>query len=222
MTPVGATGVLPHTIRYIFDDAFDQRGGDMLEFRLIYQGPLHSDGRTKEKHLIRKQFHGQLTELWRVHPFLSWADKPHSVYGDRSYLQQLADQYARLGYRFVPLIQDDGKGRIVTCELDILFLRRDNPGYLLLRGGGDIDNRIKTLFDGLKMPDCLNDLGGFDNPAADEDPFFVLVQDDKLITALNVTTDRLVLPPDRPQYPHDVVLIVHVTAKLMNAGEFFP
>src|SRR6266849_6098917 len=52
------------------------------------------------------------------------------------------------GKQFVPLVR---QSLALACSLDILFLRREEPGSLILQGG-DIDNRIKTLFDALKMP----------------------------------------------------------------------
>jgi hypothetical protein len=57
----------------------------------------------------------------------------------------------------VPFVRKTGG--LTKCALDILFLRRDNPGNLIA-SGGDIDNRLKVLFDGLRMPEPMSDLGG--------------------------------------------------------------
>ena len=83
---------------------------------------------------------------------------------------EFADRYARCGYRFMPLISDwffTG----IPCSLDILFLRRDGPGSLV-KHGGDIDNRLKVLFDALRMPDTCDEVCG-DSPGPDEDPFYI-------------------------------------------------
>ncbi len=93
------------------------------------------------------------------------------------------------------------------CRLDILFLRRDAPGNLI-KSGGDLDNRLKVLFDGLKMPGSAEELGGV-QPGADEDPFFCLTEDDALITEVTIKTDRL-LKPQGAAHVHDVVLVIHV------------
>jgi hypothetical protein len=55
---------------------------------------------------------------------------------------------------------------------------------------GDIDNRIKTLIDALRIPSANED---YDQrtPAEDEQPFFCLLEEDKLITKLTIETDRL-------------------------------
>ena len=92
---------------------------------------------------------------------------------------------------------------------DILFLRRDAPGGLI-SSGGDIDNRIKVLFDGLKIPNTVGDLGGF-QLETQEDPFYCLLEDDSLITRVSVTTDRLLTPQDAAEKVHDVHLVIHAT-----------
>ena len=48
-------------------------------------------------------------------------------------------------------------------------------------------------------------------PQADEDPFFCLLEDDKLISEIKVTTDSLLLlPREREVKPNDALLVIHV------------
>jgi hypothetical protein len=209
-----------------------------VQFRLIYEGQLPSAGksaRTKEKHVIRKALHKQLRELWERDPFLR--EKKNTLISDvrpsgakpsltgetlidltgrnppqRSVLEFIADDYAKFGYRFVPLVSGrDG----LACALDILFLRRDDPGNLI-RSGGDIDNRIKVLFDALKIPRDPDELGD-QKPDADENPFFCLLEDDRLITEVKITTDKLLLPIGTG-HPDDVHLVIHVKTLVVKAG----
>ena len=84
--------------------------------------------------------------------------------------------------------------------------------------GGDIDNRIKVLFDGLKMPETVSDLGGLPLES-DENPFFCLLEDDSLITSVTITTDRLLLERDSEEKRNDVYLIIHVT--VLNPSALF-
>ena len=63
---------------------------------------------------------------------------------------------------FKPLVR---RSLSLACALDILFLRHEER-YNLMRQGGDLDGRIKTLFDALKMPDPKNEYVG-DAPVAD-------------------------------------------------------
>lgn len=75
---------------------------------------------------------------------------------------------------------------------------------------GDIDNRLKTLFDALRMPHGGQEIGA-ETPRPDEDPFYVLLQDDESIADVSVTTDRLLQVP--PEHEHDgayVALVINV------------
>jgi hypothetical protein len=111
------------------------------------------------------------------------------------------------GFRFLPLVNSYfGE----TCRLDILFLRCDIPGNLI-QHGGDIDNRLKVLFDALRMPLNVAELAGAVPTADDADPFYCLLQDDKLVTEFSVMTDRLLTPKQTDKHEHDVHLILHVT-----------
>jgi hypothetical protein len=79
---------------------------------------------------------------------------------------------------------------------------------------GDLDNRIKTLIDALRKPHSANELRGNEIPAPGEDPFFCLLEDDDLVTALSVETDMLLDPPvadDAAQ--RQVKLIISVELK---------
>lgn len=97
------------------------------------------------------------------------------------------------GFRFVPLVR---KNWFLNCSLDILFLRRDPPGSVT--NHGDIDNRIKTLIDALRLPDS-NQLSDEATPVDGEDPFYVLMEDDERLTRLNVETQMLLTPPTSPK-----------------------
>jgi hypothetical protein len=182
-----------------------------MEFRLIYEGQLPSNGSPEVKHAIRKQFHRQLAELWQKHRTLQLAQERVSIGhgGVGTFLNKLARKFDRWGFRFVPLI-NEAFGMV--CELDILFLRRGVPGKLIMPGG-DIDNRIKTLLDALRIPNNGHEVKG--SPEPNEEPFFCLLEDDALVTRVNVTTDRLLTPlkTESGHPENEVLLIIHVTGK---------
>ena len=184
-----------------------------MEFRLIYEGPLTSNGNALIKHEIRKRFHVQLAELWEKHRALQLAKERYSLGsgGSVTFLNKLARNFQLEGFNFVPLINAKPFG--LVCELDILFMRPGVPGNLVMPGG-DIDNRIKTLLDALRIPHNKNEVVG--SPEAHENPyFFCLLEDDALVTRINVNTDRL-LKPIKSEISHpenEVLLIIHVTAK---------
>lgn len=118
-----------------------------------------------------------------------------------------AANYERCGKTFVPLLT---AYRGLACALDILFLRRDAPGRVIQ--GGDIDNRLKVLFDGLRIPVDCGEIPKSWIPEETETPLFCLLDDDKIITTLNVTTDRLLTPVRDGEAVNDVELIIKVNA----------
>jgi hypothetical protein len=181
-----------------------------MEFRLVVRGalPAKQRGSSGAKHRIRRELHPQLRLLWQQHQRLNdWVTRKREQ-GDESPLISLSRQYARCGFHFVPLVAADSAAAL---SLDILILRRDEP-FQLFTGTGDIDTRVKTLLDGLRMPQQCSELNG-NVPQADEDPFFVLMEDDKLVYELNVTTDRLLIPPEGNEQIRDVHAIIKVKTK---------
>jgi hypothetical protein len=188
--------------------------GTSVQFRLVYRGPLGSAGHHRgkdEKNAIRRAFHGQLAELWNQHAGLRnlWdANRPpgtvtkHKREPNFSIPNKNGNQY-----NFLYLI---GEGHGISCSLDILFLRRESAGGLITHGG-DIDNRLKILFDALRMPSTNEELPDTP-PAPDENPFYCVLQDDKYIDKVTVNTDRLLMPLDSRinEKEHDVFLVIEV------------
>jgi len=178
-----------------------------VEFKLTYQGRLPaaspSSTRNKEKHEIRKVLHRQLKELWqseeRLHRWLTQKDRNNPR--AKTQVDMWADRYAKLGYRWMPLITEMFS---TGCELDILS-----------SAGGDLDNRLKVLFDSLRMPQYDQELAGF-SAGSGEDPFFVLLEDDSLISKIIVSTDRLLTPLKEQESINDVHLIIGVRVKVFT------
>jgi len=184
-----------------------------MEFRLTYDGPLtafRDDGaavkaRAPEKHDLRRQFHRQLKHLWQVHPNLCdlrisrEADKPSEV-------ERIAKNWVENGYRFVPLVRRDNH---LICKVEVLMLRPGGrlPGDVIQQTG-DIDNRLKTIFDALRKPRSAAELAG-STPSQGEDPFFVLLEDDALITYAAVETDTMLQPVGGNL--NDVRLVIKIT-----------
>lgn len=159
-----------------------------MEFRLIYQGPLPSNGNPTEKHDLRRYFHPQLQALWNQLPLSEIRDEgaPLGVTRGPDVPQQTLI-HPLGGFRFVPLVSWSLK---LIAELHVMLLRPQEPGAIL-RHAGDIDNRIKTLLDALRMPREAGELPAGAVPRADEDPFHCLLEDDALVTALSISTVRL-------------------------------
>ena len=199
------------------DGAWAKGWYEEMQFRLLYDGRLPSKGAQDSRivaHEIRKVFHKQLLELWQRHDFLKTfiEGKTPKTFPDGelvSVMSKMADNFTRYGFRWLPLIRNSSG---VACSLDILFLRREEPGAVV--HAGDIDNRIKVLFDAMQMPEELNQVQGF-SPDSDEDPFLCLLQNDRHITDFRVTSDRL-LTPTASGHKDDVRLIIHVKALVVR------
>lgn len=167
-----------------------------MEFRLTYQGLLPSNGSAQEKHLIRRQLHVQLKELWNQIPLSHHRDFLEFPHKDISVIRQLG------GIDFAVLVCEQLK---LYAEIDVVLLRPGPLGGLITKGG-DIDNRLKTLFDALRYPKELQELPKGFAPSDDEKPFFCLLEDDQLITKISVSVDRLLVPSGSG----DVHLLLHV------------
>jgi hypothetical protein len=193
---------------FLKKDFYRFPGKNRVEFKLIYVGPLYgasrTDTRSKHKHDIRRVFHCQLRKLWDTASHLrEWTTlQPFGTDGklQTSVVEQIANKFSFNNYRFVPLSTTQLE---LGCSLDILFLRYDQPGQTLIQSG-DIDNRIKTIFDALRIPKVGEYCG---EPQVNENPFFCLLEDDSLIAHLSVATDVL-LEPDKDV--NDVHLILTV------------
>jgi hypothetical protein len=96
------------------------------------------------------------------------------------------------------------------CELKILFLRREEPGSLILQAG-DLDNRLKTLFDALRVP-TEQELIEDKDPT---DPIFCLLESDAMITGLSIKTDRLLTGPHKPV--HEVHLVIEADIRVLHS-----
>lgn len=168
-----------------------------MKFTLTYDGPLATNPRPTQKHDIRRALHPQLSELRQQRPIAQNIGAVPSVTVD--------------GYAFTALVHPHWHFR---AELDILMLRSEPPGGLLV-AGGDIDNRMKTLFDALARPVHAQDIPKGWTPTADENPLHCLLEDDSLIMSVAVKTDRL-LAADTPSH---VKLIIGVQVQTaMNFG----
>ena len=128
----------------------------------------------------------------------------------------VAARHAKLGYRFVPLVTEYFD---LLCSLHILFLRHDVPGSAIQ--AGDIDNRIKTLIDALRVPHNQAELVRNDAcPRDDEDPFFCLLEDDNQVSGFSVETDTLLEPPDGSSDDRNVKIVVTVELRPYFATPF--
>jgi hypothetical protein len=186
-----------------------------MQFRLVYEGPLKSHRSARPRHLmeIRRVFHSQLRELWRQPPLEDQACH---------LLQPVTDSgtgiVSEVGdFLFAPLVNSKHS---LVAEVDLLFLRPGEPGRITTHGG-DLDNRVKTLFDCLRMPHPNeNQIPPGECPQEGEKPFFCLLEDDALVTSFSVTSDRLLKAglANTSKQTSDVLVVISVTTRQVGSA----
>lgn len=177
-----------------------------MRFRLIYSGPLRPRKQINLPDLnrIRKKLHPQLKLLWTLDP-LSQIDE-----GVSKVLYDLEEE--RAGINFRPIVC---KRLALVAHLDVLYLRPQPPGWVIEKGG-DIDNRLKTLLDALRLPSIQEIKSGKLDAPEGEDTFYCLLQDDSLITKISFETDRLMSEHDKDA----ALVILQVTIGKSKAMAF--
>ena len=108
------------------------------------------------------------------------------------------------GFTFRSLVQPRYK---LTAELEVLMLRPGPPGHLV--AASDIDNRLKTLFDGLRAP-AAGELPDDWQPDDPTKPTYCLLEDDRFIMRLNVEVVELLRPAPAGSGPNYVELVLGV------------
>ncbi len=183
-----------------------------MEFTLTYRGVLKSgnSSNTKHKHDIRRCIHKQLKHLWKFPPlnmYINNADNHLDEKRPSNFVRSVKK------FKFIPLINEIYKS---FAEIKIIILRPDPIGTIITNSG-DIDNTLKTFFDALRMP-CASELKGIE-PEMDENPFFCLLEDDKLITKVTVDTAMLLQPEQKSPYA-EILLQVKTKTLIQTYDNF--
>jgi hypothetical protein len=162
-----------------------------MEFRLVYEGPLYAPtadsnvDKKGHKQDIRRALHSQLERLWSG-PQMK-GRRQRSEAGTRTVR----------GLRFVSTLDSS-----MVCHLSLLVLRPGDPGKIITEGG-DLDNRLKTFIDALRIPKA-NELPA-PNPGDVPEPFYCVLDDDSQIVGFSVIGDILL----RSAAPDHVLIVLH-------------
>ncbi|MFI4934764.1 MAG: hypothetical protein ACHP7N_09120 [Caulobacterales bacterium] len=195
------------------DMRVDGWGSSIMKFTLTYDGSLPASGNSSKgaaKWAIRHHFHPQLVDLWANHPALAsvptefplggavfiaahhmypgevkepWVPRIVPAGEITKGSLDLAAPIDKHGRLFKPLVRETFA---LQCGLKVLMLRQEQPGRVYQ--GGDLDGRVKTLLDALAMPQHKEQVDGDPKPP---DLIHCLLEDDSLVSGLNVETERL-------------------------------
>jgi hypothetical protein len=190
---------------------------------------------------IRDELHPQLEILWRTHAALkrlqytavthravhstgpkfppsvfikheppkNWA-APQPNGQENPFFVDLCEPILLGKRKAIPLVRESLS---LACRINILFLREEDPGALFFKAG-DLDGRLKTLLDALKMPSVDDD----SKYPSVHDPLYCLMESDTLITHFDVETDRLLLPSTKSAT--QVQLIIEVAIDVLEVGDW--
>jgi len=198
-----------------------------MEFNLIYRKAIPSGNNPdkQKKHQVREIFHPQLKRLWQQFPLIHYKDYLKDIpYKEEfnTYPNPTIDDYSdefsvirTVGeFKFAPLIC---KGLGLYCEIEIKML---NAGSSKVINHGDLDNKLKTLFDGLRYPNQLQEIPS-NFSQEDEKPFYCLLENDDLIKKVSVSVDQLLYPEEESDNVDLTLLHIKVkgeTSHLRNKG----
>jgi hypothetical protein len=150
-----------------------------MKFKLLYFGPLLTNPKKRARHIadIRMQFHPQLKKLLDHSP---WNNLKKYMMPNPSKSPVSTRHIGGIDWN--PIITPNLK---LLAEVDIQLLHPEIVGVPRT----DIDNRVKTLMDGLRCPQNEHEVG--ENTPTDIGPICTLLDDDRLVTKMSVNTTHL-------------------------------
>lgn len=150
-----------------------------MKFKLLYFGDVLINPKKRAHHIadIRMQFHPQLKKLLEHSP---WAHLSNYMMPNAT-KSPIATRHVG-GVDFNPIITPNLR---LLAELDIQLM---HP-HIVGEARSDIDNRIKTLLDGLRCPQNEHEIG--ENTPKNIGPIYTLLDDDHLVTKISINTSHL-------------------------------
>lgn len=154
-----------------------------MEFCLFYEGRLKSRDNANGKHCIRQALHAQVQSICHSDQFGdSFFQKPNGVIGCCG--KEMFVDHGRKRFWF--LIAEHTS---TVVDLSITLLVPHDVGRIVMNGG-DIDNRVKTLFDALRAPVVPSEIPASDGFDYGDEGMYCLLQDDKLIDRISIKSYR--------------------------------
>ncbi len=177
-----------------------------MKFKLLYFGEILINPKKRAQHIadIRMQFHPQLKKLVEHHP---WTNLTQYMMPGAT-KSPISTRHVG-GIDWNPIITPNLK---LLAEIDIQLLHPEIVGV----PRSDIDNRVKTILDGLRCPQNEHEIGA--NTPRDIGPIYTLLDDDHLITKLSVNTSHLLGTDIFTQYkqttPDTIFMMLDVNVRV--------
>jgi hypothetical protein len=184
-----------------------------MEFCLHYDGKLKSNDNAAGKHRIRTELHKQIKAICTDTKFsLVFTGDINGTRKERE--KPLYIEHSEKRFWF--LISEHLS---TVVDLDICLLLPHNVGSIV-KNGGDIDNRIKTLFDALRVPSVTSEIPSSDSFDYATGGMYCLLQDDKLINKVSIQSFRDFDPPDQDSVRCTIKVTTKITAALWGNLHF--
>lgn len=207
-----------------------------MKFRLVFNGMVPSTGnksKPSDVARIRRDFDKQLKQLWSTHPALSvlhenafkelpslnlimdptLVTRRKKWERDPSGWEPLIPEEIVGSKRYLPLVR---KTLHLSSELGILFMCQDDPRELITQGG-DLDGRLKTVLDALRIP-SLQEQDKTEEKYLPDEVGYVLLESDTLITRIDIEKDRLLLPSDG--HAHHCHIVIDVQLNVLEVHDY--
>ncbi len=150
-----------------------------MKFKLLYFGDILINPKKRSQHIsdLRMQFHPQLKKLIGHSP---WTHLGKYMMPNATKSPITTKHIGGIDWN--PIITPNLK---LLAEIDILLMHPEIIGV----PRSDIDNRTKTILDGLRCPQNAHEIG--ENTPKNIGPIYTLLDDDHLVTKLTVNTSHL-------------------------------
>lgn len=177
-----------------------------MKFKLLYFGDILINPKKRAQHIcdIRMQFHPQLKKLVEHSP---WTNLTKYMLPNATKSPVVTRHMGGIDWN--PIITPNLK---LIAELDIQMLHPEIVGV----PHSDIDNRVKTLLDGLRCPQNEHEIS--EQTPRNIGPIYTLLDDDHLVTKLSINTSHLLSPhmfnPELLRSPDTVFMMIDVNVRV--------
>lgn len=150
-----------------------------MKFKLLYFGEIFTNPKKRSQHIadIRMQFHPQFKKLLEHHPW----DNLTQYMMPNAQKSPISTKHIG-GIDWNPIITPNLN---LLAEIEIQLFHPEIVGV----AHSDVDNRVKTILDGLRCPQNEHEIG--ENTPRNIGPIYTLLDDDHLVTKLSVNTSHL-------------------------------
>lgn len=147
-----------------------------MEYLIIYHGNLPSNGSKDDKGKIREILNDQIKKIWDT-------DQYKNLMKSRQSNKKVKDMYVSVAdINYLPMISSKIK---LYCHIKIEYFSNRSPSEIFT--DGDLDNKLKTLFDGLRAITSKQEK----TYEKENQLYYTVLEDDNLVKGLTIETHQI-------------------------------